>query len=133
MDCSLPGSSVHGILQARILEWVAIPFSRRSSQPRDGTQVSHIAVDFLPSQPPGKLLITTIKYQILKYNDWEMLNHSLKRFKWKFLWIHMISGLSWSCITISYVMPVFLLITYCNCNQHSVFSITFMIVLAICY
>ena len=35
MDCSLPGSSVHGILQARILEWVAISLSRRSSQPRD--------------------------------------------------------------------------------------------------
>ena len=35
MDCSLPGSSVHGIFQARILEWVAIFFSRRSSQPRD--------------------------------------------------------------------------------------------------
>ena len=35
MDCSLPGSSVHGILQARILEWVAIPFCRRLSQPRD--------------------------------------------------------------------------------------------------
>ena len=42
MDCSLPGSSVRGILQARILEWVAISFSRRSSQPRDQTQVSHI-------------------------------------------------------------------------------------------
>ena len=37
MDYSLPGSSVHGILQARILEWVAIPFSRDSSPPRDGT------------------------------------------------------------------------------------------------
>ena len=35
MDCSLPGSSVHGIFQARILEWVAISFSRRSSRPRD--------------------------------------------------------------------------------------------------
>ena len=35
MDCSLPGSSIHGILQARILEWVAISFSRGSSQPRD--------------------------------------------------------------------------------------------------
>ena len=40
---SPPGSSVHGILQARILESVAIPFSRRSSQPRDQTQVFHIA------------------------------------------------------------------------------------------
>ena len=37
MDCSPPGSSIHGILQARILEWVAIPFSSRPSQPRDGT------------------------------------------------------------------------------------------------
>ena len=33
MDCSLPGSSVHGILQAKILEWIAIPFSRVSSRP----------------------------------------------------------------------------------------------------
>ena len=37
---------VHGILQARILEWVAVPFSRGSSQPRDQTQVSHIAGGF---------------------------------------------------------------------------------------
>ena len=40
VDCSLPVSSIHGILQARILEWVAISFSRGSSQPRDQTQVS---------------------------------------------------------------------------------------------
>ena len=43
MDCSLPGSSVHGILQARVREWVAISFSRRSSQPGDRTRVSCIA------------------------------------------------------------------------------------------
>ena len=42
MDCSPPGSSVHGILQARILEWVAMPSSRGSSQPRDRTRVSCI-------------------------------------------------------------------------------------------
>ena len=42
MDCSLPGSSVHGIFQAIVLEWIAISFSRGSSQPRDRTQVSHI-------------------------------------------------------------------------------------------
>ena len=46
MDCSPPGSSVHGILQARIQEWVAIPFSRGSSQPRDQTWVSCIAGKF---------------------------------------------------------------------------------------
>ena len=43
VECSPPGSSVHGTLQARILEWVAISFSRGSSQPRDRTQVSRIA------------------------------------------------------------------------------------------
>jgi len=43
MNCRLPRSSVHGILQARILEWVAISFSRESSWPRDQTQVSFIA------------------------------------------------------------------------------------------
>ena len=43
MDCSPPGSSVHGIFQARILEWVAISFSRGSSRPRDQTRVSHVA------------------------------------------------------------------------------------------
>ena len=46
MDCSLPGSSVHGILQVRILEWVAIPFFRGSSGPRDWTWVSCIAGRF---------------------------------------------------------------------------------------
>ena len=46
MDCSLPGSPVHGILQARTLEWVAIPFSMGSSKPWDLTQVSCIADKF---------------------------------------------------------------------------------------
>ena len=45
---------VHGILQDRILEWVAIPFSRASSQPRDQTQVSALQVDSLPVEPQGK-------------------------------------------------------------------------------
>ena len=43
MDCRPPGSSVRGISQARMLEWVALPFSRGSSQPKDQAQVSHIA------------------------------------------------------------------------------------------
>ena len=56
MDYSLPGSSVHGILQARILEWVAIPFSRESSQPRDRTCVScllHWQAGSLQLAPPS--------------------------------------------------------------------------------
>ena len=43
VDCSLPGSSIHGIFQARVLEWVAISFSRGSSQPRDQSRVFCIA------------------------------------------------------------------------------------------
>ena len=48
-DCSLPGSSVHEILRERILEWVAIPFSRESSQPKNQTRVSCIAGRFFTS------------------------------------------------------------------------------------
>ena len=50
VDCSLPGSSVHGIFQARVLEWVAIPFPRGSSQPRDRTLVSCITGRFFTIQ-----------------------------------------------------------------------------------
>ena len=46
MDCSLPSSSVHGICQARTLEWVAIPFSRGSSWPWNQTQVSYLTGRF---------------------------------------------------------------------------------------
>ena len=52
--CNTMDYTVHGILQARILEWVAIPFSRGSSQPRDQTQVSALQVDSLLAEPPGK-------------------------------------------------------------------------------
>ena len=59
VDCGPPGSSTHGILQSGILEWVAIPFSRRSSWPRDWTWVFCIAGRFLLSLGlPGKPLIT---------------------------------------------------------------------------
>ena len=53
MDCRPPGSSVSGVLQARILKWVAIPFSRGSSQLRDQTGVSCIAGRFFTTEPPG--------------------------------------------------------------------------------
>ena len=61
MDGGPPGSSVHVILQARILEWVAIPFSRESPQPRDRTWVSHIAGRFLITGPRGKSPGVTFK------------------------------------------------------------------------
>ena len=57
MDCSLPGPSVHGILQARILEWVVMPSSRWSSLLRDQTHIScgsWIAGGFFTAEPAGK-------------------------------------------------------------------------------
>ena len=57
MDSSLPGFSVHGILQARILEWITISFSRRSSRPKDQTPVSCIGGRFFTTGKPqaGKI------------------------------------------------------------------------------
>ena len=54
IDCSLPGSSVHGILQARILDWVAIYFSRGSSWPRVQIHISCIDNRFFITKPPEK-------------------------------------------------------------------------------
>ena len=53
-DCSPPGSSVHGILQARTLEWVAIPFSRRPPKTRIKPGSPALQAGSLPSEPPGK-------------------------------------------------------------------------------
>ena len=63
MDCGPPGSSIHRIPQARILEWVAMPSSRGSSQPRDPMCISSnscIAGRFFTVEPPGKSRYTTI-------------------------------------------------------------------------
>ena len=85
MDCSLPGSSVHGIFQARVLEWVAISFSRGSSQPRDQTRVSHINLwatreawcCFLGAYESGTIMfpwqMNILKFRILLYNLWAFL------------------------------------------------------------
>ena len=54
MDCSPPVFFVHGILQARIMEWVAVPFSRGTSRPRIKPRSPAMQADSLPSEPPGK-------------------------------------------------------------------------------
>ena len=59
MGCSLPVSSVHGILWTRVLEWVAMPSSRGSSQPRDWIWVSCIAGRFFTAESPGKPMISS--------------------------------------------------------------------------
>ena len=66
MDCTLPGSSVPGILQTRILEWVAIPFSKGSSRPRDGTQVSCIAGKFFTVWATREALLCSEELSIQK-------------------------------------------------------------------
>ena len=69
MDCSPPGSSVHGILQATILEWVAIPFFRGSFQPRSWTQVSCIA---------GRFFTIWAIRKALSYSNPSMPKHVLR-------------------------------------------------------
>ena len=66
VDCSPPGSSVHGVFQARILEWVAIPFSRRSFWHRDWTLISSIGRQILYHLVPGKpnLLAKLLKCRV---------------------------------------------------------------------
>ena len=72
MDCSPPGSPLHGILQARILEWVPMPSSSRSCQPKAQNQVSVLCAASLPSEPPGIPYFTSSKSQILtSFNEWE--------------------------------------------------------------
>ena len=63
MDCGPPGSSVHGILQARILDWVAISSSRGSSQPRDCTQVSHLAGGSFTSWATREALLSIVLHK----------------------------------------------------------------------
>ena len=62
MDCSLPRSSVHGTLQAWILEWVVIPFFKGASQPRDRTQSPALQVDYLSSKLTRKAYVHTYIY-----------------------------------------------------------------------
>ena len=71
VDSSPPGSSVHGLSQAGgILEWVAISFSRRSSQPRDQTRISILSGGFFITLPPGK---PSGEFTCWKKATWELL------------------------------------------------------------
>jgi len=75
-DCSPPASSLHGIFQARTLEWVAISFSRGSSPPRDWTCVSCLAGRFFTTEPPGVMIESTkaslwLPYAILSSKPWK--------------------------------------------------------------
>jgi len=60
MDCSPPGSSVHWFLQARILEWVVVAFSRDIPDPGIKPGSPALQVDSLPSEPPGKPIMNEL-------------------------------------------------------------------------
>ena len=87
LNCSLPGSSVHGILQARILEWVAMPFSKGSSWPRNQTAVSLIAGRFFAIWaikgsayawllPPHRLCLISLLASAAAYHVYPFLHMS---------------------------------------------------------
>ena len=121
MGCSPPGSSVHGISQARILEWVAIPFSRGTSQPRAQTPVSCliscIAGGFFTTGTTREELLKIIwiyseeslqNAEILSAIPYEMATHS-SILAWRqrslagySLWVHRV-GHDWATITLSFI------------------------------
>ena len=76
MDCTLPGSSVHGISQASLLEWVAISFSRGSSQPRDWTRVSYKSLALQTDSLPLSYLGSPYQIAIhVSLNNKEQIKH----------------------------------------------------------
>ena len=72
MDCSLPHSSVHGIFQARVLEWVAISFPRGSSWPRDQTWVSHIVGRRFTVWITKEVSCCRVSFRTLSHNLWAL-------------------------------------------------------------
>ena len=85
MDCSLPGSSIRGIFQARILEWIDISFSRGSSWPRDQTQVSHIAGKHFTIWASRGAVIMNWIFHLDQYTCiWVWLLNSLRKYNTNF-------------------------------------------------
>ena len=74
MDCSLPGSSVHGVLQRRMLEWVAILYPGDLCDPGIETGSPALQADSLPSEPPGK---HTYRFSSVQFNH-SVMSHSLR-------------------------------------------------------
>ena len=84
--CSPPGSSIHGILQTRILEWVAIPFSRESSWPRDQTRVSCIRGGFYHLSP-GEDHTSCFHLEILTWHPTLYFGADPTAAKWLLVWL----------------------------------------------
>ena len=79
MGCSSPGSSVHGIFQARILEWVVISFSRGSPDPGSEPRSPALQADSLLSEPPGNLMCNEKSSQwVLGLARWALVEEELE-------------------------------------------------------
>ena len=111
MDDNLPGSSIHGILQARILEWVAVPFSRGSSRPRKRTGVSGVAGGFFTSWATRECLyvldfhviLSTILFlrccsaevpflQVTRLHGWKRASTQSDSLAWELLLCHLLTS-----------------------------------------
>ena len=96
-DCSPPGSSVLGILQARILEWLAIPFSRESSQPRGQTQISCIAGWFFTVWATREAQFLRLLGLYCYFNDPRYSERGFKVVSWlAFSFLNISLGYSWT-------------------------------------
>ena len=85
VDCSLPGSSVYGIFQARVLEWVASSFSSGSSQPMIKPRSPALQADALPSEPAGKPFYRVFSIEGLNSSSaWSWDHWNVTRFHWSF-------------------------------------------------
>ena len=140
MNCSPPGSSVHGILQARILEWVAVPFSRESSQSADWTRVScllHWQAGSLVLVPPGKPEYSAIKkneimscattWMDLKMIILNKLSQAEKTTIWYHLYVDSKKEYKWTYLQTTYKPKYRLFISAQIHRQHLVLFFFFLI------
>ena len=127
MDCRPLAPLSVGILQARILEWVAIPFSRASSWPRDRTQVSCVQADSLPSEPPGKKPPSKPSPAPQKQYTWNSFLPNVFLFLYLSLLMSHIESVSLLCFSpgISLVSTSFPFHNHCfNASQASAWQLT---------
>ena len=115
MDCSAPGSSVHGILQARILERVAMPSSRGSSQPRHRTQVSHIADGFFRLSHQGSPYVSIITLNINGLNAPTKRHRLAGQVKRAFMHFHLPHHSAWPS-------KLYVIILYCYINPSPIMA-----------
>ena len=83
MDCRLPGSPTNGVLQARIVKWVAIPSSKGSCWYSDWTHISFIAGEFFTTEPPGKTLFLSL-HRITQCHNPRTVPGNERTRKWAF-------------------------------------------------